>query len=366
MPSELKCVYCGTKNPRWAKAHVMPRFMGTFKNQPTLQRRVCTECDRAIGECEAVLAKSTIEAVLLKHIGVVGRHKKRSSSPFRRAHSGLGPIRMTAEVPGYEHEVRTEPIGDAHNVDMLPQMVLIDREGNREEIVIADPDCISFAEWRLFVSKLCEGKVKDLDIIGLSEQQSSLVGHVLRKLGRTFDLPGDAVIKPFRGTALVKGSVAYDERYFRALAKIALHYFLLHSQVFDGREQEFDAIRQFVRYGHDDEGNCVAKGKGPVAVDPSGEDRPPYYGHVLRTDISSQGISVRIQPFIGHDYRPDWYEIRLSRKKHAIFLSSEEFGHYYRYLSPEERLKQDYDGVIEEITVAQIINIPGVDGGRRR
>jgi len=344
----------------------MPRLMGTFKNQPTLQRRVCAECDRAIGECEAVLAKSTIEAVLLKHIGVVGRHKERSSSPFRRAHSGSGPIRMAAEVPGYEYEVRTEPIGDSQNVDVLPQMVLVDREGNREEIAIADPNCISLSEWRLFISKLCEGKVKDLDMIGLSEQQSSLVRHVLQKLGCTFDLPGDTTIKPYRGTTLVKGSVVYDERYFRALAKIGLHYFLLHSRVFDGTKQEFDAIRQFIRYGHDDEASCVVKGKGTLAIDLSGDDRPPYYGHVLRTNISSHGISVLVQLFIGHDYKPDWYQVRLSRKKHAIFLSSEEFGHYYRYLSPEERTTQDYDGVIEKITVAQVINIPGVDGGRGR
>ncbi len=344
----------------------MPRLMGTFKNQPTLCCRVCSECDRAIGECEAVLAKSSIEAVLLKHIGIVGRHKGRSTSAFRKAHSGLVPIRMTTKVPGYEHEVRTEPIGDSLNVDMLPQMIIVDKEGNREEIVIADPDCISSGEWRLLLSRLHQGRVRDIDMIGLSEQQSAMVCYVLQKIGCTFDLPGDTTIKPFRGTVVVKGSVIYDERYFRAVAKTALHYFLLHSKVFDGSEQEFDAVRQFIRYGNGEVPSFVVKGKGPIATDPSGDDRPPYYGHVLRTDVSSAGIAVRIQLFIGHDHNPDWYEVKLSRKEHPIFLSSEEFGHYYRYLAPEERSQCNYDGVIDQICVAQIIAIPGIGRGRRR
>ena len=236
---------------------------------------------------------------------------------------------MTATVPGYEHEVRTEPIGDSRNVDVLPQLILTDRQGHREEIVVENPSCISLREWNILRGRCLDGKVKDIDAIGLSDEQFTLVVRVFREIGLTFDLPEETTIQPFQGTALVRGSAAYDASYFRALAKIAFHYLLVHSQLFNGSEQEFDDIRRFIRYGQGHERDFVAKGSEPIAHDLSGRDRPSYYGHVLRTDVSPQAIAVRVLLFIGHDYKPDWYSVTLSRRGHLIVLPSEEFGHYY-------------------------------------
>jgi hypothetical protein len=132
--------------------------------------------------------------------------------------------------------------------------------------------------------------------------------------------------------------------------------------LFNGSEQEFDAVRRFIRYGEGDEDNFITKGRGPIAYDASGRDRPPYYGHVLRTDISRQAIAVRVLLFIGHDYRPDWCGVTLSRIEHAICLPSEEFGHYYKYLEPEDR--SQYDGVIETLAVAKTLAVPRIS--RRR
>lgn len=358
MNSETKCVYCDAVNPKWAKAHVVPRLMGTFKNQPTLLKRVCAVCDKEIGKCEALLAKCTIEAVILKHIGIVGRHKDKSSPPFRRGHSGYPPIRMTTVLPGYEKEVRVEPIGDSKNVDILPQLILIDAQGNREELAINNPDCISLTVLSLLVKKCSEGNIKELEVIGISNEQFILIKHVFRKTGITFDPADDAKIPPLQAQVLVKGCVTYDTRYFRAVAKIAFHYFLLHSKLFDGSESEFEMIRRFIRYGEGGECDFLEKNNQPIAQDPSGKDRPPYYGHVLRTEITSKSIAVCVQLFIGHDYKPEWYRVLLSQKKRVIFLQTEEFGHYYKYLEPDKR--SHYDGVIENLTVAQIIKIPGL------
>lgn len=269
---------------------------------------------------------------------------------------------MTTMVPGYEHEVRTEPIGDSRNVDILPQLILTDREGNREEIAIEDPKCISLGEWRILLARCRQGRVKDIDAIGLSDEQFALIGHVFRRMGLTFDLAEQTSIQPFQGTALVHGAVTYDARYFRAIAKIAFHYLLVHSRLFSGIDKEFDGVRRFIRYGEGHEGNFAAKGSGPIAYDPSGSDRPPYYGHVLRTDISPKRIAVCVQLFIGHDHKPDWYRVTLSREEHLIFLPSEEFGHYYRYIEPEER--GQYDGVIDAMTVAPTIAIARIRENR--
>jgi len=357
MDSEIKCIYCDEANPKWAKAHIVPRLMGTFENQPTLLKRVCEGCDNEIGNtCEVLLAKCTIEAILLKHIGIVGRHKGKSSSPFRRGHSGYPPIRITTVLPGYGNEARVEPIGDSKNVDIVPQLILIDAQGNREELAINNPDCISLSEWRLLVQKCLDGSVKNLEAIGLSDEQLVLIKHVFRKIGITYDPADDAEISPFQAQVLVKGCVTYDKRYFRAIAKIAFHYFLLHSKIFDGSEAEFEAIRKFIRYGEGDEWDFLEKNNQPIAQDPSGKDRPPYYGHVLRTEITPKSIGVCVHLFVGH--MPEWHHVLLSQKNRKIFLQTEEFGNYYRYLEPEEQT--GYDGVVENITVAQILKIPGL------
>ena len=353
------CIYCNASNPQWAKAHVVPRLMGTFKNQPTLLKKVCKDCDTVIGECEALLSKCTIEGVLLKHIGIVGRHKGTSSSPFRRGHSGHPPIKLTTAIPGYDQTARVEPIGDSHNVDLIPQLIITDKHGSREEIAINNPDCINISEWSILLTKCLQGHVKDLDIVGLSDEQYALISHVFRELGITHDPIENLTISPVvKQQALVKGASEFDDRYFRAIAKIAFHYFLLHTKVFDGYESEYNTIRRFIRYGEGDVSSFLTKHSQPIAHDTAGRDRPPYYGHVLRTDLDSNSISVCVQLFIGHDYLPDWYKVKLSQKQQVIFLQTEEFGHYYKYLELDER--SQYDGDIEQVTVAQILKFPGV------
>jgi hypothetical protein len=242
-------------------------------------------------------------------------------------------------------------------------LILFDKQGQREEIVIEDPRCINPRELSMLIAKCRQGKVKDMDAIGLSEEQFERIVQALREIGATFDPPERiAPIQPFKGAGLFQGIVTHDVRYFRAIAKIGFLYFLLHSGRFSGLEPEFNAVRRFVRYGEGDNQHFVTKGHGPLAYDPSGRDRPPYYGHVLRTDISREQIAVRVQLFIGHDYVPDWYSVTLSRERHSLYLPSEEFGHYYRYLEPEERAQ--HDGVTESLTVAKTILLPGVT--RRR
>lgn len=248
-----------------------------------------------------------------------------------------------------------EPIGDSSNVDIIPQIILIDAEGNREEIAIVDPDCISAAEWSLLLNKCLSGSVKHLEAI-VSDEQFLLIKRVLLQFGITFDSDEGTKISPFQGQVLVKGSMTYDKRFFRAVAKIAFHYFLVHSTLFLGFEDEFQTIRKFIRYGEGDEQDLIEEVDEPIAYDPSGADRPPYYGHILRTEITPKAISVCVQLFIGHDYKPRWHKVLLSREAHGIFLPTEEFGDYYRYLEPDKR--SCYDGVIEKMAVANTLTVP--------
>lgn len=61
-------------------------------------------------------------------------------------------------------------------------------------------------------------------------------------------------------------------------------------------------------------------------------------------DISSGTRKTTCTDFL-LSYTPNLYRVNISDKRPTIFLPSEEFGHYYRYLKPEKRTQ--YDGVIE-------------------
>jgi hypothetical protein len=194
--------------------------------------------------------------------------------------------------------------------------------------------------------------------VQLDDSAADHIFGLLKELGMYESEEVLTNIRPMDGTIKFKASgiITYGREYFRAIAKIGLHYFLLHSKIFNGLEKEFEAIRQFIRYGKGDEKNFVTKGSGNLAYDTSGRCRPDFYAHILRTDISCDQIAVYIQLFIGHDYKTDWQKVILSVKHHPVFLSTEEFGHYYRYLETQNRVQ--YDGIIEKISVAQIIKIP--------
>jgi len=350
-----KCIYCGAVNPAWAKAHIMPRLMGTFKNQPTLGERICVDCDHEVGKCEEHLAKCTINGVLLKHLGLTGRHKYRSSA-FRRGHSGQGPIRMTTRVPGYAHEVRVEPIGDSKNVDIIPQLILVDACGGREEIAIENPNCISLGEWKILLYMCREGRVKDLEAIGLADNQVALIIHIFQKIGLTFDPPQEATIPRFSGTILTEGTLKYDERYFRAIAKIAFHYYLAFNDLNHcGSEDIFEPVRSFIRYGHGKVDTFVTEKKGHFVEDMKQGWRPPTYGHILFAETTSQLILVKVQPFVGPDYEPPYYDALLSEKPFAIFVPKSSFGHNYSYLEAHQR--KQYCGTMHKLAVASRIKV---------
>ncbi|MCD4831782.1 MAG: hypothetical protein K8R02_08280 [Anaerohalosphaeraceae bacterium] len=350
-----KCIYCDTVNPKWGKAHVVPRLMGAFENQPTVLKKVCADCDREFGECEEILAKYSPEALFKANLGIKGRHKK-PSSPFKRKHAGRGPIKMEIKYPGTDHKMLVEPVGDGKNCQIVPHIEIRDTTGNKKQIIIEDPDSLTTDKLKQLIFST---EIKNPTKIWPRMQNNEQVDRIfdlLKQCGlyQSEEMADD--IKPFEGIVKAECQIVGDRRRFRAIAKIAFHYFLVHSKVFYGSEPEFEMIRRFIRYGEGNERDFIKKHNQSIAHGLSGNDRPSYYGHILRTEITLNSIAVCVQLFIGHNHKPEWYRVLLSQKKWNIFLQTEEFGHYYRYLEADQG--SGYDGIIEKLVVAQVLKIP--------
>lgn len=334
--------------------------MGAFENQLTLKNRVCQECDTEIGKCEGQLIKCGIEAILRMQAGIVGRSGKNSPSPFQQRSYGYGPIKVEMEFPYTGWKVLVEPREDGLTAEPLPQIVMIGSNGYCGQILIKEAKSLTADTLKLEIAKLGEHDWRKVWAVELDDSDVDHIFGLLDQMGILGSEECLTNIKPLDGTIKTKASgvAVYGREYFRAIAKIAFHYFLLHSRLFDGSEAEFEPIRQFIRYGEGSEKDFVIEEGAPTMYNSSGQDHPPFYGHILLTEITANRIAIWLQLFVGHNHRPHWRKVILSTESRHVVLSTEEFGHLYRILEPTKRLR--FDGVVEKQIVAQILRMPGI------
>lgn len=292
--------------------------------------------------------------------GIVGRSGKDSPSPFRQKNYGYGPIRVEMEFPYTGWKVLVEPRQDGLTAEPLPQIVMIGSNGHCGQILIKDAKSLTADTLKSKIAKLGKHNWCKVWAVQLDDSDVDCIWSLLDQMGILRGKEYLTNIKPLDGTITTKASgvVIYGREYFRAIAKIAFHYFLLHSGLFDGSEPEFEALRRFIRYGEGNEKDFVVEEGAPTIYDPSRQDAPPFWGHILLMDMVPDGIAVWLQLFVGHAYRPNWRKVVLSTRRRGVLLPSEEFGHVYHILEPGKRLR--YDGIVERQPVAQILRMPGM------
>jgi hypothetical protein len=147
------------------------------------------------------------------------------------------------------------------------------------------------------------------------------------------------------------------DHYFRALAKIAFHYYLVHSRRgFRGDEQCFVPIRDFIMNG----GNIkdFFKQSGPKFVIPFGEIpsgdiiTPKQWCHIIAADETNKVAIVYLQLFVGNGCIPQSHYIELADINSNIFISSSTWGHVYLY--DESPSSDRYAGQVEQAQITRI------------
>jgi hypothetical protein len=238
--------------------------------------------------------------------------------------------------------------------------VLIGSDGHCGQILIKEATSLTADMLKLEIAKLGKHEWRKVWAVQLDDSAVDHIFGLLDQMGMFGSEECLINIRPLDGTIKTKASgvAIYGREYFRAIAKIAFHYFLLYSSLFDGSELEFEPIRRFIRNGKGNEKDFVIEGAMPAIYNESGRDRPPFYGHILLMDMAPNRIAVWLQLFVGHNYKPNWRRVILSTRRRGVLLPSEEFGHYYRILEPAER--SQYDGVVEKQIVAQVLRMPGM------
>jgi len=127
------------------------------------------------------------------------------------------------------------------------------------------------------------------------------------------------------------------DRYFRAIAKIAFHYFLTQFPDYDGSEPCFSGIRDFIiNDGGLDHVNTFIGERGNPLLGPmmSGGRPDGWIAHVVCAEIREECLA-HVQLFVCKEYRAPVYTVRLG----AGFRTRQwaATGHIYKYFGDGPR-----------------------------
>jgi hypothetical protein len=138
------------------------------------------------------------------------------------------------------------------------------------------------------------------------------------------------------------------DRYFRAIAKIAFHYFLTKFPRFRGDEPCFSGIRGFIMNDCplDEIGRFVTTGQEQFAHQLRAGDRLSAWGHLITAEADYMNFRARVQLFVGPESRSMVHTVQIGKNPSPIHYS-EAHGDFFVYFPPEER--GEFDGEVSEL-----------------
>lgn len=347
------CTYCG--KPFDAESgegdYIMPAALGKFRGDQRF-RLICTRCNNHIGRSEQQLLQCAPEAF----------YRSIVNPPNRRGRKGQRSLVGALGMPPPKHTVRS---GDHDELVEIQQSATM-QVGPVDQLVVRD-DTGADHHIRLFPGmnpdqlreRLTRAGVKDFSKAWFhcDEKTTNEFQALLQATWPHLTLEVLPSAEP--GTYQRPGRVKFTtgDDYFRALAKIAFHYYLVHThRGFRGNEPEFKPLREFIMKGGDP--TRFFRRTGSTFKVPFGELRaggaitPVDWCHVLAADESRDVAVVCIRLFAGpRSVRPPQY-VALGSLNSRIRVPSAVWAHAYIY----DRIQppSGYAGHVEEARIMRL------------
>ena len=263
------CIYCGQQG-RLSNEHYLPRCLGKFRGFESLNDRVCKKCNESFSEIDEQFCRSGPEAIVRSLLGIEGRSSHRKISPFQRGSAGAERISFRAKRPSQsadDEEIEMD-VDQTGSVRRLRQMIL---SFESRQVVVRITDDMKEPEHLL--ARLRKQGIKFVEpnkneptitavIQGARPEEVEWMQHLLSGLKANTVSGPDVTIDDKQEQAKAMMTASPTAKYFRGLAKIGFHYFLKHMPGFDGSEQAFTGIRNFILAGTaSDVDNFVLVGK---------------------------------------------------------------------------------------------------------
>lgn len=318
------CLCCAA--PPNSIEHPLPAAFGEFENAPLLHDRLCRECNRRLGQLDEQLARSGPEGFLRQFYGIKGRPSKGESvNPFLRGNAGGRRL----EMKSYDQNLGMDVLLEIQNAvpRQLPQVIFV-KDGQAHHVPLSNtttPD-----QLRNSYNELGITQPEDVRFVCDMEEMVWVEPLLHAAWPETnHELKGETATT-YNGATV---DIVLTNRYFRAVAKIAFHYFLTQFPQFTGHESMFDDIRAYIldedhKVEHANE--YVGERQLPLIGEmlPVGSRPRGWKGHVLAAEIKNGECLAHVQMFLSEDFPSRTYTVRLASGAAAPESGS---GHLYAY-----------------------------------
>jgi hypothetical protein len=273
--STRRCIYCGKEfDPsRGEGDHILPAALGEFRGDVRF-RGQCSHCNNLIGRFEQQVTQSGPEGFYRQIVcPASARLNKRGIGSQRGALGAPGPVH-TANMGDYTALV--EPSREnALDVFAVDQIVIRDEDGKDHPVRLYPG--MSAAQLQDRIAKLNNAKINTIRL-ECDDANASDFLNLVKAVLPNLKVEAESVTEA--GSRKIRGRATFNvkEPYFQALAKLAFHYYLVHSRRgYPGDESMFDEIRHFILNGGDVSRFCEYTNKGrfrpPIGELPSGGGR---------------------------------------------------------------------------------------------
>lgn len=264
MLSEQPCIYCASTTTPTKREHVIPRALGTFEQNWTLDC-VCDECNHFFSrELELALGRDSAEAFFRVDFGV---------KPPEAAEKFLNTrMRATVKTSGLFHggRVVVQPTDDKDGISpvLIPQVAFRQAEDDWRYVPEADLNEES-------IPRPGAGPFQ-VKIIGRGDDLPRLKQR-LAMLGIEFTERESFLGQPIAedNPVLVEHEFFVDKTLRRAASKIAFNYATKVLGPNRMRHPDFDLVRRFVRFGEEPLALVVVR---PVSI-LTGAEAPATKAH---------------------------------------------------------------------------------------
>ena len=326
-------IYCGVQfdSSKGDGDHVLSVQLGEFRNDKRF-RQICPDCNSKIGRSEQQFLACGPESFFRRLVNPkVPPKRQRGKSQIKAAMGVPGPDSTIDH--GDHRELVKRSDDNPTNVYPIDQIVIHDDQENEYFIKL-------FSGMK---KEHIEEQLKKLGIINIrkvwfhfDETKGDEFEKILKEVFSSFEkhkLPyTEAGVTPIDGRITFQ----VNDHYFRAVAKIAFHYYLIYSlRGYQGNEAFFNPIRDFIMNGGDHE--VFFNPKGPKFAIPFGDlpsggvITPDRWCHILSAYEEETYIIAYVQLFVGRGCIPQSYHIKLAELDNNIVVPKAVWGHVYLY-----------------------------------
>ncbi len=259
----MRCIYCLEDKPSDEfknREHVLPQCYGTFTpNNLILNQTVCDKCNQYFGDnIELHLGRDTIEGIQRYRHGIKSSGKpKHERLKFKIDEGELRGIIVTPIYSGIPNEIDIEPV---LQVGFF--------KNDEQKYVYFEPEDIPPV--KELKKQGYEMKGKNIKLIEKNDKEREFLLKILKERGMHTKLedrqewPED--VKK-RKKVLIKITARIGLIIYRGIAKIAFNYLTYIERRDLALSEEFNGIRNFIRYGKGNSNDYFAVNQPPILYD---------------------------------------------------------------------------------------------------